>query len=485
MEFKSGNSQLLSKMAYSDQHGENSPYFDGWKAYDNDPFHPTKNPHGVIQMGLAENQLSPDLIEEWIKKNPRASICTREGVHAFKKIALFQDYHGLPEFRSAVAKFMAKARGGRVSFDPDRIVMAGGATGANELIMFCLADRGDGFLVPSPYYPAFNRDLRWRTGVQLLPVMCQSSNNFQITKEALEEAYENAQKAKIKVKGLILANPSNPLGTTLDKATLRSLVAFINDKQIHLVCDEIYAATVFRAPSFISISEIIEEMECNRGLIHIVYSLSKDMGLPGFRVGLMYSYNDTVVNCGRKMSSFGLVSSQTQHLLASMLSDEEFTDKFLLENGKRLASRHDTFTKGLEKVGIKCLESNAGLFCWMDLRHLLKEPTSEGEMGLWRVIISDVKLNVSPGSSFHCHEPGWFRVCFANMDDETVEIALRRIRMFVGKDKEVEVQVKKSWQRNLRLSFSSLIYDETMASSPRILSPHSPIPQSPLVRAKT
>lgn len=47
--------QLLSKIATNDQHGENSPYFDGWKAYDNDPFHLTQNPNGVIQMGLAEN----------------------------------------------------------------------------------------------------------------------------------------------------------------------------------------------------------------------------------------------------------------------------------------------------------------------------------------------------------------------------------------------------------------------------------------------
>lgn len=49
---------------------------------------------------------------------------------------------------------MAKARGGRVKFDPDRIVMSGGATGADEMIMFCLADPGEAFLVPSPYYPA-------------------------------------------------------------------------------------------------------------------------------------------------------------------------------------------------------------------------------------------------------------------------------------------------------------------------------------------
>ncbi|THG11709.1 hypothetical protein TEA_010909 [Camellia sinensis var. sinensis] len=165
MALTSLNQQLLSKIATNDEHGENSPYFDGWKAYDNDPFHLSKNPNGVIQMGLAENQLCFDLIKEWIEKNPAASICTTEGSMAFKDIANFQDYHGLPEFRivrlldpyvfCAVAKFMGRVRGGRVKFDPNRIVMNGGATGANETIMFCLADPGDAFLVPSPYYPAY------------------------------------------------------------------------------------------------------------------------------------------------------------------------------------------------------------------------------------------------------------------------------------------------------------------------------------------
>lgn len=51
------NQELLSKIATSNGHGEDSPYFDGWKAYDSDPFHPTQNPEGVIQMGLAENQV--------------------------------------------------------------------------------------------------------------------------------------------------------------------------------------------------------------------------------------------------------------------------------------------------------------------------------------------------------------------------------------------------------------------------------------------
>lgn len=50
---------------------------------------------------------------------------------------------------------MGKARGNQVTFDPDRIVMSGGATGAHEMIAFCLADPRDAFLVPVPYYPGY------------------------------------------------------------------------------------------------------------------------------------------------------------------------------------------------------------------------------------------------------------------------------------------------------------------------------------------
>ncbi|CAN8254030.1 unnamed protein product [Cochlearia groenlandica] len=476
---------LLSKIAVGDKHGEDSPYFDGWKAYDNNPFHHVRNPHGVIQMGLAENQLCSDIIKDWIKDNPQASICTAEGIESFSDIAVFQDYHGLKQFRQAIAAFMERARGGRVKFEAERVVMSGGATGANETLMFCLANPGDAFLAPTPYYAAFDRDLSWRTGTKIIPVECNSSNNFQVTKQALESTYLIAQETGINIKGLILANPSNPLGTTLNRETLETLVNFINDKQIHLVCDEIYAATAFAEPRFISVAEIIQEMDhVNRDLIHIVYSFSKDMGLPGFRVGVVYSYNDVVVSCARRMSSFGLVSSQTQSFLATMLSDQRFVDNFLLEVSKRVGKRHRMFTKGLEEMGISCLRSNAGLFVLMDLRQMLKDETFESEMALWRVIINEVKINVSPGSSFHCSEPGWFRVCFANMDEKTLQIGLERIKEFVTRDRNnknnkcnnnnTNENKKKSLEKNLSLSFSSMMYDEHV-KSPSLMSPHSPL----------
>ncbi|WVZ86828.1 LOW QUALITY PROTEIN: hypothetical protein U9M48_033552 [Paspalum notatum var. saurae] len=179
------NGLLLSRVASGDGHGENSSYFDGWKAYDMNPFDLHSNRDGVIQMGLAENQLSLDLIEEWSLSHPEASICTPQGASQFRRIANFQDYHGLPERWPS-----SWGGGGKVAFDPDRIVMSGGATGPQDTLAFCLADPGDAYLVPTPYYPAFDRDYCWRSGIKLLPIECHSSNGFTLTREALVSAYE-------------------------------------------------------------------------------------------------------------------------------------------------------------------------------------------------------------------------------------------------------------------------------------------------------
>lgn len=58
IEIEAAPSVQLSRVADSEKHGENLAYFAGWKAHDEDPYNEASNPSGVIQMGLAENQVS-------------------------------------------------------------------------------------------------------------------------------------------------------------------------------------------------------------------------------------------------------------------------------------------------------------------------------------------------------------------------------------------------------------------------------------------
>lgn len=280
----------------------------------------------------------------------------------------------------------------------------------------------------------FDRDLKWRTEVEIVPIHCSSSNGFRITMSALEKAYQQAKKLDLKVKGILIVNPSNPLGTSMTRNELNLIISFAMAKQVHIVSDEIFSGTVFDSPNFISIAEALVDRQLENtdmwSRIHIVYSLSKDLGLSGFRVGMIYSNNETVVSAATKMSSFGLVSSQTQYLLSNMLADKKFTGKYLKENQKRIKKRKQMLVSGLENAGIRCLKSNAGLFCWVDMRHLLSKQTFEAEKELWKKILSEVGLNISPGSSCHCSEPGWFRICFANISEETLGVAMERIKDF-------------------------------------------------------
>ncbi|KAM0915580.1 hypothetical protein ACQ4PT_010748 [Festuca glaucescens] len=430
--------QLLSKKAGCNSHGQDSSYFLGWEEYEKNPFDAVANPGGIIQMGLAENQLSFDLVEDWLEKNPDALGLRRGGASVFRELALFQDYHGLPAFKNALARFMSEQRGYRVAFDPSNIVLTAGATSANEALMFCLADQGDAFLIPTPYYPGFDRDLKWRTGAEIVPVHCTSANGFRVTRAALDDAYSRAQKRRLRVKGVLITNPSNPLGTAVPRADLDMIVDFVAAKGIHLVSDEIYSGTAFSdSAPFVSVLEALAaraQRAADYGLdgrVHVVYSLSKDLGLPGFRVGAIYSSNPAVVSAATKMSSFGLVSSQTQFLLAALLGDNDFTRRYLAENKRRLKERRDQLVDGLKAIGIGCLESDSGLFCWVDMSHLMRSRSFEGEMSLWKKVVFDVGLNISPGSSCHCSEPGWFRVCFANMSAKTLDVAMQRLRAFV------------------------------------------------------
>ncbi|CAN0922003.1 1-aminocyclopropane-1-carboxylate synthase [Linum grandiflorum] len=259
---------------------------------------------------------------------------------------------------------------------------------------------------------------------------------------SLVKAYDEATKILgLNVKGILITNPSNPLGTTSSPDQLNLLIDFALAKHIHIVSDEIYAGTVFDRPRFTSIAEAWNARNTDKDNndmtscpIHIVSSLSKDLGVPGFRVGMIYSEDEAVVAAATKMSSFGLVSSQTQHLLSEMLSDRKMTGEYMEENRRRLRRRQQAMVSGLREAGIGCLgESNAGLFCWVDMRHLLRDGNSfEAEIELWKKMLFEVGVNISPGSSCHCSEPGWFRFCFANLSEEMLDVAMKRINNFVA-----------------------------------------------------
>nr|CAD1822401.1 unnamed protein product [Ananas comosus var. bracteatus] len=183
--------ELLSRKASRNCHGQDSSYFLGWQEYEKNPYHPTTNPAGIIQMGLAENQLSFDLVESWLEGHPDAGELKRDGVSVFRELALFQDYHGLPAFKNALAQLMEEIRGNEVRFDPAKLVLTAALLPPTRSLCFASLNRAK----HSSCQPILSRVrtyplslaiiLLWRTGVEIVPIRAASSNGFKITKMAL------------------------------------------------------------------------------------------------------------------------------------------------------------------------------------------------------------------------------------------------------------------------------------------------------------
>ncbi|UQE74331.1 aminotransferase class I/II-fold pyridoxal phosphate-dependent enzyme [Gordonia sp. PP30] len=176
---------------------------------------------------------------------------------------------GTPELRAAIAGFSRERFGAPI--DPARVVVTTGASAALLLACAALIDPGDEVLVADPSYPC-NRRFAESFGarVRLLPTGPES--RFQLDAAAVADAWSE------RTRGVMVASPSNPTGTSLPYQDLLDLIHATHDRGGWRIVDEIYLGLADGERRSVAADD--------PGAV-VVNSFSKYFGMTGWRLGWM------------------------------------------------------------------------------------------------------------------------------------------------------------------------------------------------------
>lgn len=280
--------------------------------------------HQVIKLSLGEPDFGPP---------PAVLEAARSAVDAGS--LPYTAALGIAALRAAIAGFYLHEHG--VTIAPNRIIVTAGASAALLLVTAALVDAGDEVIVGDPSYPC-NRQFLSSFGAQVNLVSTDAGSRFQLDAASVRANWTG------RTKGLMIATPSNPTGTSVPPDELRAICAWARERGAWRIVDEIYLGLTYGDAHHPTI------LKHDPGAI-VINSFSKYFGMTGWRLGWAVVPEELVPTMERL--------AQNYYICASTLSQQAalacFTPDSLAvceERRVEFARRRELVLDGLARIGL-------------------------------------------------------------------------------------------------------------------------------------
>ena len=316
--------------------------------------------------------------------------------------------HGYPtvigtvEVREAIVAW--GKRRGMVDVGMNGVIPTIGSKEAVAWIPFLLGVRpGDTVLVPEVAYPTYDIGARLAGAT---PVAVDPTDPSSWPDAAL----------------VYLNSPGNPDGHVMSADELRAVVAWARAHDAVVVSDECYAALPWSEP-YVSegVPSLLDTDVCDgdaSGLL-VLYSLSKQSNLAGYRGALIYGDPALVAPIVSVRKHSGLmVPAPVQHAMAVALDDTEHVER----QRSVYAVRRALLLEALTDAGLDVdPDSAAGLYLWV------ADPANPTDS--WALVnrLAELGILVAPGDFYGTAAHGRVRVALT-ATDERIQAAASRIR---------------------------------------------------------
>lgn len=179
---------------------------------------------------------------------------------------------GMPSLRQAIARFYGERHD--VDVDPGRVVVTAGASAALVLGAAALVDPGDEVLIGDPSYPC-NRQIMESFGARVTLVPTSAASRFQLDAASVRSHWTDD------TRGIMVATPSNPTGTSVPEGELAALCDLARERDAWRIVDEIY----------LDLGDHDDQDRPPRSALSsdpdavVINSFSKYFGMTGWRLG--------------------------------------------------------------------------------------------------------------------------------------------------------------------------------------------------------
>lgn len=263
---------------------------------------------------------------------------------------------GSPELKKLIAARIERKYGFKL--EPDRnIIINPGSDNGLIFAMMPWINPGDEVMVHDPSYPSnfLNPELLGGVTVRV-PTYPEDGYHLRV------EEYEKRVTPKTKM--VLLTNPNNPTGTVYTRGELEELAAFCVRHDLICVCDQAFEDTAFPGHEMVCISRLPGMWERTV----TVCSVSKGMGLSGFRVGWTYA-NDVIMDTyfGAAVNIQGATSTLAQLAVMPAFRDDSFIGEYMKKYDARRRYAYKLFN---DIPGVSMALPEAGFFVWIDVSAL-------------------------------------------------------------------------------------------------------------------
>ena len=213
---------------------------------------------------------------------------------------------GLAPLREAIAHYYSTHFSAAI--DPKRVIVTSGASGALLLVSMALINPGDEILMPDPSYPANQNFIMGAGGIPRL-VPCSAEQRFQLSAADIRAHWGPA------TRGVLIASPSNPTGTSIAREDMRALIAEVRQRDGFVIMDEIYLGLYYGDTPQSALT-----LDDN---VIIINSFSKYFHMTGWRLGWLIAPESMVPAIEKLAASLAICApSLAQHAALTCFEPE-------------------------------------------------------------------------------------------------------------------------------------------------------------------